>query len=89
MTRDEYIAWVKSLGQAEQLCTEQVNDAIHQRLLFDARREAIEKDYGGLAVGMVGDELIYDSSVTSLLDKARSNYPGRMMYFEPVGYRAF
>ncbi|MFZ3471455.1 hypothetical protein ACODT4_20720 [Streptomyces sp. 2.9] len=89
MTQDEYISWVGELAEQGRITSVQAEDAVEQRIIFDAQRPMIEDKYSGFAVGVVNGDLIVEGSVDSLLDWASARFPDRMVYFEPIGYRAF
>jgi hypothetical protein len=64
----------------------QVADLLAQRRLFDDNRRLIESEFRLKAVGYVASERRAADSVRALLDVAARLFPGRMLYFETIGY---
>jgi hypothetical protein len=64
----------------------QVDDVREQRARFDSNREAIERDHSGRAAGFVAGQMVVAESVEELVDRAKREFPGRMLYAEPIGF---
>lgn len=89
MSFEEFVAWlVRELGAGmiEEL---QVADLIAQRTLFDQQRTMIEQEFRMRVAGYVANQLRSGSTIRELVSHAQNEFPGRMIYFEPIGYRAF
>jgi hypothetical protein len=82
---EEFAAWVQSLVQQRRLATEEANDVLEQRRLFDEQRSIIEAEYDGSVVGLVAGERIACRTTAELLDSAAANFGARLVYFEPIG----
>ncbi len=67
----------------------QLADLIVQRLLFDENRSWMETEFRLKIVGFVANQRHVSESVTSLLKLSAESFPGRMLYFEPIGFRIF
>jgi hypothetical protein len=57
-------------------------------MLFDRNRASIEEEFRQKVVGYVANDRLIADSTRAILDAA-SAFPGRMLYFEPIGRRAF
>jgi len=64
----------------------QAEDLIQQRRLFDENRQVIEAEYRLRVTGYIADRLRVAETAAELLDQVIDEFPGRMLYFEPVGY---
>jgi hypothetical protein len=89
MTFEEFVAWLAREFRAGMIGEFQVADLIAQRALFDEHREMIEKEFAMHVAGYVANELRGGPTVGELLRLAQKEFPGRMLYFEPIGYNAF
>jgi len=86
---EEFEAWLHQELGADRIDASQVDDLLQQRRLFDESRMVIESEYLGQVIGFVADHLEVAESASELLNRAEEIYPGRMLYFESVGYRLF
>ena len=57
-----------------------------QRRFFESRRRLIEARYEGQVVGACAGQLIAAATVHEVFDEAERRFPGRLVYFEPVGF---
>jgi hypothetical protein len=89
MSFEEFVAWLARELRAGMIEELQVADLVAQRTLFDGHREMIEREFRMRVAGYVANELRSGPTVRELLRVAREQFPGRMIYFEPIGYRVF
>jgi hypothetical protein len=89
MSFEEFVAWLARELRAGMIEELQVADLVAQRTLFDKDRAMIEREFGMRVAGYVANELRSGPTVRELLRHAQEEFPGRMLYFEPIGYRAF
>jgi hypothetical protein len=89
MSFEEFVAWLARELRAGMLEELQVADLIAQRTLFDKDREMIEREFRMRVAGYVANDLRTGPTVRELLRLAQEEFPGRMLYFEAIGYRAF
>lgn len=84
LSYEDYKAWLSS-----QPVDQQTRDGLlEQRALFDANRDQIKRDFWFYWVGFVGGELQASGTAHDLFEKAHMRFPGRQLYFEPVGFTA-
>jgi hypothetical protein len=89
MSFEEFVAWLARELHAGMIEEFQVADLVAQRTLFDSQRRMIELEFQMRAAGYVANELRVGPTTGDLLQRAQEEFPGRMLYFEPIGYRAF
>lgn len=85
MNYEELQSWLLALAEQGRFERDEVDDLLRQRRLFDENRSMIEEQYQQRVVGYVANELVFGDRITEVLDRARST--GRLVYFEPVGFR--
>jgi hypothetical protein len=68
---------------------EQRDDLLEQKGYFDQHRTEIEQQYHYRVVDYVNGTRDVGSSVHEVLNRASERYPGRMVYFEPIGFAFF
>lgn len=86
MTFEEFAEWLSAESQAGVLTFAQVADLLSQRVLFDENRQWMELEFGNRLVGFAGNHRLVEDTVSALIRTARQVSPGRMLYFEPIGY---
>lgn len=93
MTDGEFRAWLDEEVLERRMTPEQRDDLIKQKEMFD--RDFPPSDtqlrlvYQGRIVGYVANERRVESEIHALLDGAKRDHPGRMIYFEPIGFDLF
>jgi len=86
MTDREFSEWLKAEVLGGRMTQQQHDDLLQQKQYFDLARLEIERMYPHQVVGYVNGNREVGSTVQQLLGNAERNYPGRMVYFEPVGF---
>ncbi len=89
MTDTEFRDWLQTLVLEGQVTPEQRNDLLEQKGYFDRHRTEIEQQYHQRVVGYVNGTRDIGSTVHEILNRAKERYPGRMVYFEPIGTELF
>jgi hypothetical protein len=89
MTDAEFREWLKTLMREGRVTTEQRDDLLAQKDYFDQHRCEIEKQYPNRVVGYVNGTQEVAGTVHEILSRANTRYPGRMVYFEPIGFEPF
>jgi hypothetical protein len=64
----------------------QMDELLAQQALFDSNRQTIETTHHGQFVGYVNGQMLVDKSYNDLSAQAKKAHPGRLLYFEPVGF---
>jgi hypothetical protein len=90
MTDPEFQAWLRELVENGNMTRPQMDDLLSQKALFNSRfgegDDQRRRDFLHRIVGYVADKLIEGRDIHTLLDQAESYFPGRMLYFEPIGF---
>jgi hypothetical protein len=86
VTDVEFRDWLQAEVLAGRMTPRQRDDLLEQKDLFDQARAEIEHLYPHRVVGYVSGERHVGGSLHELLAQARQSHPGRMVYFEPVGF---
>ena len=86
MTDAEFAEWLRSEADTGRMTFEQVHDLLQQKALFDRNVSAERNFLLGRLVGYVAGERLEHSDIHHLVDEAKRNFPGRMLYFEPIGF---
>ncbi len=89
MNFEEFARWLRQELREGRLFEHQVIDLLAQRILFDRKRNLLESEFWLRVVGFVANEQMVSDSTGALLKDAAQRFPGRMLYFEPVGFRLF
>lgn len=93
MTDAEFRAWLDEEVLERRMTPEQREDLIKQKEMFDRdfppSDTPLRRDYQGRIVGYVANERRVESEIHTLLDGAKRDHPGRMIYFEPIGFDLF
>jgi hypothetical protein len=64
----------------------QRRDLLAQKALFDSARSMLELEFYNQIVGYVANVLRSGPEIHELLDRAKKEFPGRMIYLEPIGF---
>jgi len=89
MTDPEFVAWLNEEVAGARMTPHQRDDLLSQKQLFDDNLGRLESDFQNQIVGYVAGQLLVDRDLHSLLATAGANYPGSMIYFEPIGFDLF
>jgi len=93
MTDEEFSNWLSREVASKDMTQSQMDDLLQQKALFV--RELGKPDsplrdpYRLKIVGYVAEHRRIDTSIHKLLDDAKQKFPGRMIYFEPIGFDLF
>lgn len=95
MTDEEFRAWLQDEVNNGRMLPGQMYDLLDQKVLF-AQNFGSEDDpqprrgnYRLKIVGYVAGQLRVASEIHALINSARSEFPHRMIYFEPIGFDLF
>jgi len=84
---ESFVVWVyEDFFAGAVALRDRADDLIRQRRLFDERRKAIETEYYQRVAGYVADKFVSADTTGELLERVQEAFPGRMLYFEPIGY---
>jgi hypothetical protein len=86
LTHEEFAAWLEEEVNGDRMTPAQQQDLLHQKSLFDGRRTVIQLEYLGQIVGYVAGQLRAAPKINELLETSNTQFPGSMVYFEPVGF---
>ncbi|HKB68343.1 MAG TPA: hypothetical protein VKC61_20950 [Pyrinomonadaceae bacterium] len=86
MTHEEFQKWLLDEVQHNRMTTSQMNDLLAQKEDYDLNRTEIEREFRWRVVGYVNRQRRTANTVHNLLDESIEEFPGRMIYFEPVGF---
>jgi hypothetical protein len=89
MTDAEFRAWLQAEVLGGRMTPQQRDDLLQQKQSFDQDRSEIERLYPRRVVGYVNGSRHVGATVHELLTQAQQSYPGRMVYFEPVGFELY
>jgi hypothetical protein len=89
MTNSEFVAWLNEEVAEGRMTTPQRDDLLAQKNLFDQNRTEIESGFANKIVGFVAGQQRVNTDLHSLLAAAKEEFPGSLMYFEPVGFDLF
>jgi hypothetical protein len=67
----------------------QMDDLLKQKALFDQYKHTFESVFFHEIVGYVAGNQRSAHNAHVLLDRAKATFPGRMIYFEPIGFDLF
>ena len=87
MDYETFANWLAAEVEAGRLSDAQRHDLLAQRALFDENRGWIERELRSMVTGFVAERQLIARSTHTILDEAARSAPGRMLYFEPIGYR--
>ena len=62
-----------------------------QKKFFDSRFFSVDSraSFRRRVVGFVAEHFVEAETVQQLMAQARQTYPGRMVYFEPIGFTLY
>jgi hypothetical protein len=90
MTDTEFQAWLRELVENGHMTRPQMNDLMSQKALFNLRfgerDDPRRRDFLHRIVGYIADQLIEGRDIHTLINQAESDFPDRMLYFEPIGF---
>jgi hypothetical protein len=86
MTDVEFRAWLETEVLDCRMTRQQRDDLLEQKGCFDHNRAEIERHCQNQVVGYVSGMQKVSATVHELLGQAQRTHPGRMVYFEPVGF---
>jgi hypothetical protein len=86
VTNAEFQSWLETEVLDCRMTPQQRDDLLEQKKCFDRNRAEIEKACQQQVVGYVSGIQKVGATVHELLGQAQQNHPGRMVYFEPVGF---
>lgn len=84
-----YKANLQEHVDAGALTQEQMDDLLAQRTAFDANRETIKANHDKKVVGYCNGAMYVGDTMQLLLAQTRKAHPGKMTYFETIGYELF
>jgi hypothetical protein len=86
VTDAEFAEWLRNEANSGRMTFEQMDDLLEQKTLFD-RAVSGERDFLlHHIVGYVAGTRLESSDIHTLVDRAKEISPGRMLYFEPIGF---
>jgi hypothetical protein len=85
----EYRDMLEKFVRAGQMTSQQRDDLLEQKGHFDQHRTEIEQQYPCRVVGYVNGTREVGGTIHEILNRAKERFPGRMVYFEPIGFALF
>jgi len=89
MTHDEFVSWLQDEVSNRRMTQDQTDDLLAQKKLFDLDRGLLESSYQARIVGYIAEQRRDAGDIHELLEEAKTSFPGRMIYFEPIGFDLF
>ena len=88
MPANDFDALLEEEFDAGLMTQDEMDDMLAQRDLYETNRAAIEQDPSndGLYVGFVAGNMITADIIQGLVDQFETQLPGRLCYFESVGF---
>jgi hypothetical protein len=86
MTDTEFIQWLDDEVAGNRMALSQRHDLFNQKRFFDNQRSMIEREYRNRVVGFVDGQIRVAAEIHALLKASRTDFPGKMIYFEPIGF---
>jgi hypothetical protein len=83
----DFVKWLAGEVSSRRLAQSQMDDLLEQKKHFDRNRSAIQAKHKSRIVGYVNGEMLVSGDLHDLLRKAEARFPGRMAYFEAVGFQ--
>ena len=87
MTDAEFVQWLDNEVDGNRITSEQRQDLIDQKRIFEVQRRLIEQEHRYKIVGFVAGERRVAQEIHALLDTSKAQFPSRMIYFEPIGFQ--
>lgn len=89
MSIQHYRANLQEHVDAGAMTQAQMDDLLAQREAFDANRETIKAEHDKKVVGYCNGEMFVGYTMHLLLAQTKEKHPGKMTYFETIGYELF
>jgi hypothetical protein len=94
VTPSAFADWLQSEVDAGRMSRSQMSDLLGQKALLDSElrnNPSLSFSPRGrrLIIGYVANERFEASDIQTLLSIAKREFPGRMLYFEPMGFTLF
>lgn len=89
MTDIQFRSWLDEEVAGQRMLPSQRDDLLDQKGYFDRNRAGIQQNNPNEVVGYVDGTQVTGRTVHEVLRKARQQYSGKMVYFEPVGFNLF
>ena len=89
MTNQQFEAWLFSEVTAGRMPAGASIDLQRQKALFDANRNQHYATDRGKVIGYAGDLPFVGATVHEVLDQVKQRFPGKLAYFEPIGFDLF
>jgi hypothetical protein len=95
MTAEEFRTWLREEVTGGRMKPPQMDDLVKQQLLFietfgsEENPQPLRQSYRMKIVGYVAEQLRVATEIHDLIDRAKREFPNRMIYFEPVGFDLF
>ncbi len=86
MTDVEFRDWLEREVLGGRMTPRQRDDLLEQKMHFESDRDQIKRLYPQQVVGYVNGTREVGNTAQQLIASANRRYPGRMVYFEPVGF---
>jgi hypothetical protein len=86
MTHAEFTAWLDTEVDGNRMSSAQRQDLLTQKALFDSERAMIQNEYPDQIVGYISEQRRSGYEIHQLLDSVDKEFPGRMIYFEPIRF---
>jgi len=89
MTHNEFVSWLDSEVSGNRMTPAQNDDLLEQKSYFDGKRPSLQSEHRNQIVAYIAGQLRWAGEIHALLDAAKKEFPGRMIYFEPIGFDLF
>jgi len=86
MTHEEFVTWLADEVRGRRMDEAQMQDLLRQKTYFDESRSEFERSLTGSIVGYVAGQQKVAQGLHELLDEVKIQFPGKMIYFEPIGF---
>lgn len=86
MTDREFRDWLDDEVAHGRMTPVQRKDLLDQKTNFDHDRETLQRQYQQQVVGYANGQREVGDTVHEVLRQAQVHNPGRMVYFEPIGF---
>jgi hypothetical protein len=86
MTDTEFSQWLDDEVAGNRMTPSQRQDLLNQKSFFDRQRFLIGREYRNQIVGFVSGQMRVAQEIHALLNASRTEFPGKMVYFEPIGF---
>jgi len=86
MTDEEFSSWLDTEVDGNLMSIAQRQDLLAQKAHFDSERAMIERDFPNQIVGYIANERRVGQEIHPFLESVNQEFPGRMIYFEPIRF---